>query len=59
MPGHIRTGTPGAGRTAIRPADALRFERIHEQTYRDLGFDLVDVPAGPIPERVATIRAAK
>ena len=28
-------------------ADSLAFERIHEQTYRDLGFRLVDVPAGP------------
>jgi predicted ATPase len=31
--------------------DSLRFERIHEQTYLELGFELVDVPAGPIAER--------
>lgn len=37
-------------------ADALAFERIHEQTYRELGYTLLDVPAGPLPERVAAIR---
>lgn len=36
-------------------ADSLEFERTHEQTYRELGFDLVDVPAGPLTERVALI----
>lgn len=35
--------------------DSLVFERIHEQTYRDLGFHLVDVPAGPLPERAALV----
>jgi predicted ATPase len=35
--------------------DSLRFERIHEQAYRDLGFQLVEVPAGPLAERVALI----
>jgi predicted ATPase len=39
-------------------ADSLVFERIHERTYRDLGFEVVDVPAGPLPERVALIRQA-
>ncbi|GIF22333.1 putative ATPase [Actinoplanes tereljensis] len=37
-------------------ADALRFEQIHEQTYRELGFDLIEVPPGPLPGRVATVR---
>jgi predicted ATPase len=37
-------------------ADSLVFEQVHEQTYRDLGFDLVDVPAGPLTDRVALIR---
>jgi predicted ATPase len=32
--------------------DALRFERIHEETYRELGFQLVEVPAGPLHDRV-------
>jgi predicted ATPase len=27
--------------------DSLVFEELHEQTYRDLGFQLVEVPAGP------------
>jgi predicted ATPase len=36
-------------------ADSLVFEEIHERTYRDLGFQLVEVPAGPLPERVALI----
>lgn len=45
-------------RTAARRIsfpDALRFERIHESTYRELGFDLVEVPPGPLPARVAAV----
>jgi predicted ATPase len=45
-------------RTAARRItfeDALEFERIHEQTYRELGFELIDVPAGPLGGRVALI----
>ncbi|MGH3876298.1 MAG: AAA family ATPase [Actinophytocola sp.] len=40
----------------ISLADSLVFERLHERTYRGLGFQLVDVPAGPLPERVALVR---
>ena len=40
----------------ISSEDSLAFERLHEQTYRDLGFQLVDVPAGPLADRVALIR---
>jgi len=36
--------------------DSLRFEAIHEQAYRDLGFQLVEVPAGPLADRVALVR---
>jgi predicted ATPase len=36
--------------------DSLVFERLHEQVYRDLGFQLAEVPAGPLAERVALIR---
>ena len=36
--------------------DSLAFEKIHEQTYRDLGFRLVEVPAGPLADRVALIQ---
>jgi predicted ATPase len=35
--------------------DSLAFEEIHEQTYRELGFHLVDVPAGPLRDRVALV----
>jgi hypothetical protein len=30
--------------------------RLHEQAYRDLGFQLVQAPAGPLADRVALIR---
>jgi len=36
----------------------LRFEKIHEETYRDLGFELVFVEPGSVAERVSRIRAA-
>jgi predicted ATPase len=39
-------------------ADSLRFERVHEQAYRDLGFRLLDIPAGPLADRVALIEHA-
>ena len=45
-------------RTAARwisMADALDFERTHERTYRDLGFELIEVPPAPLPARVALI----
>jgi predicted ATPase len=35
--------------------DALVFERRHEESYRELGFQLVEVPAGPLADRVALI----
>jgi predicted ATPase len=41
----------------ISLADSLVFERLHERTYRGLGFQLVDVPAGPLAERVALVRS--
>jgi predicted ATPase len=37
-------------------ADSLVFEQVHEQTYRDAGFRLVEVPAGPLTDRVALIQ---
>lgn len=50
----------------ITPTDArrisfeetVRFEKIHEDTYRDLGFDCVSVKPGSIVERVMIIKAA-
>ena len=38
--------------------DSLAFERVHEETYRDLGFELIEVPAAPLPARVELIREA-
>jgi predicted ATPase len=35
--------------------DSLRFERIHEVEYQRLGFELVDVPAGPVADRATLI----
>ena len=46
--------------TAVRRisyAESQAFERIHEDSYRRLGFDVVDVPAGTVAERAATIGA--
>lgn len=39
----------------ITQAESLVFETIHEDVYRELGFDLVEVPPGPLGERVALI----
>lgn len=36
--------------------DSLVFEQLHEQTYRELGFQLAEVPAGPLTDRVALIQ---
>ena len=38
--------------------DSLRFERIHEETYRNLGFELFPVEPGSVAERVGVIKAA-
>ena len=37
--------------------DSLRFERIHEETYRKFGFEIVPVEAGGLSDRVAAIKA--
>jgi predicted ATPase len=39
-------------------ADSLVFEDVHERTYRELGFELIDVPAGPLAWRTELVRAA-
>jgi predicted ATPase len=42
-------------RTAARRisyADSLVFEDVHERTYRELGFTLIEVPDGPVADRV-------
>ena len=38
--------------------DTLRFERIHEETYRSFGFELFPVERGDLLERVSLIKAA-
>jgi predicted ATPase len=38
--------------------ETLRFEKIHEQTYRDFGFELIMVEPGSVVERVSVIKAA-
>jgi predicted ATPase len=37
--------------------EALRFERVHEETYRDFGFELIFIEAGKLLDRVAAIKA--
>ena len=37
---------------------SIGFERIHEETYRELGFDLVEVPPGPLTARAELIESA-
>jgi predicted ATPase len=36
--------------------ETLRFERIHEATYRDFGFEIVPIGPATIPERVTMIK---
>ena len=38
--------------------ETLRFERIHEETYRRFGFELVSIQPGNLLERVSVIKAA-
>jgi predicted ATPase len=37
--------------------ETLRFETIHEETYRNLGFELVEIEPAPILQRVSKIKA--
>jgi predicted ATPase len=37
-------------------ADSLAFEEVHECTYREFGFQLIDVPAGPLTSRAELVR---
>jgi len=38
--------------------ETVRFEKLHEETYLDFGFELVSVERGSIEERVSVIKAA-
>lgn len=40
----------------IGPADALRFEKVHEEAYREYAFELVGVPPAPVDERAEIVR---
>jgi predicted ATPase len=42
----------------ITQDQAVRFEAIHERTYRDHGFEIVSIAAGGVLDRVAEIRRA-
>ena len=44
------------GARRITLEQTLRFETIHEQTYRDCGFEPISVAPGTLMERVATIK---
>lgn len=35
--------------------ESLVFEKIHEQSYRAFGFELIDIPAGDLADRVAAV----
>ena len=41
----------------ITPEEAVRFEKTHEQTYREMGFELIPVDPGSVAERVRFIKA--
>jgi predicted ATPase len=49
--------TPTAARR-ISQEDAETFEKVHEKTYRELGFKLIDVAAGPLADRVSVVKRA-
>ena len=38
--------------------ETVRFEKVHEQIYRDFGFELVSVEPGSVADRVRAIKAA-
>lgn len=54
---HLGFVTPTDARR-ISFEDTVRFEQLHEATYRDFGFELVFVEPGSLMERVSVIKAA-
>jgi len=42
----------------ISHEDALRFEKVHEETYREFGFDIVFIESASVENRVASIKMA-
>jgi predicted ATPase len=49
--------TPSEARR-ISFEETLRFEKIHEETYREFGFELISVEPGSVMDRVNFIKAA-
>src|SRR5579871_4875190 len=49
--------TPTAARR-ISFEDTLRFEKIHEEIYREFGFTLISIAPGSLAERLDAIKAA-
>jgi predicted ATPase len=43
----------GARRISFQ--ESLVFEKIHEQSYRAFGFELIDIPAGDLADRVTAV----
>jgi predicted ATPase len=41
----------------IDEADSLRFDRIHRETYTELGYELVEIPVLPVDARVALVES--
>ncbi|MGW7202024.1 ATP/GTP-binding protein [Streptomyces sp. NPDC054837] len=39
-------------------AESLDFEKVHEESYRAFGYELIDIPAAGLERRVATVSAA-
>ncbi|WP_198655513.1 ATP/GTP-binding protein [Streptomyces geranii] len=37
--------------------ESLEFERIHEESYRAFGYEIIDIPAGDLAQRVATVNS--
>jgi predicted ATPase len=38
--------------------ESLEFEKVHEESYRGFGYELIDIPAADLARRVATVSAA-
>jgi predicted ATPase len=36
--------------------DSLEFERVHQESYHAFGYELIDIPAGEVADRVAAVR---
>jgi predicted ATPase len=53
---HLGFCEPTAARR-ISFQESLDFEKIHEQSYRAFGFELIDIPADDLSHRVATVNS--